>query len=153
MPPVNGRLLAFDENDIVDIDLLGDVFNDKHEREGGFVLRRLENEGLTPPFVVGGADHLAVFPAFSAAEPGGVVVGCADVHGDGIAGGRLDGNVAQMAEPAVNVRSEACLVGETDGVSAMRHAVRDDFKRGIRVPFVPYPILRTDGGKRFKGRI
>ena len=58
-----------------------------------------------------------------------------------------------MAEPAVDVRSEAGLVGETDGVTAMGHAIRDDFKRGIRVALVPYPVLRTDGGKCFKGRI
>ena len=58
-----------------------------------------------------------------------------------------------MAEPTIDMRPEACLVGETDGVFAVWSITFNDFKRGIRVALVPYPVLRTDGGKCFKGRI
>ena len=150
MLPFDIWLFAFDEHDIVDIDLLGDVFDDDHEWEGRFFRRRLEDVSLSFPFIVSGADHLAMAPILSAAEPCGVVIGGADLHGDGIEGGRFDWNVAKMAEPSIDVRAEACFVRETDGVFAVRSIAFDDFKRGVCVTFVPNPVLWTDGGKRFK---
>ena len=43
MFPFDVWLFAFDEHDVVNIDLLCNVFDDDHEWEGSFIRRRLED--------------------------------------------------------------------------------------------------------------